>query len=117
SAIDRVRVDQLLKKEDELPAFASILLGLASGFIVTQAVQVLLKLKAGGLALALSDTAEQGPSRAAALLDAVTEQRIKTFSSEAFKPLSKKFESSTKKTRNIDGELQEQGELAYLDVL
>jgi len=123
-ALAELRVDELMKKDDDLHWVLSFALDVAGAHILGVAARALKGVKAGGLAKLTEaglDAARRGEvsdrswnSRAETLLSAVTEKRIDAYTKAGFDAGKKKLSQGVQSALNADDATDKASALSFI---
>ncbi|NVB82516.1 MAG: hypothetical protein HOV81_29320 [Kofleriaceae bacterium] len=114
-------VHELVRSDEEVGIIASLVLSVASGFVLGQAVNAIKTLRSGKLAALLADNSEEalarGTTNVQKLLGGMTDARIQTFTSMGFDQLKTATSRALKTQKNVDLHSKKESTIDYLKVL
>ncbi len=123
-ALTQLRVDELLKKEGDLPWVISLALDVATGFIMSQVTKALTKIRATGLAkieAAETDAALHGEaserSKTDKIIAGLSDKRIEKWTKTAFDAAGKKVKGVANKAKGAADASEKTEAIAFIDQL
>lgn len=120
-ALTQMRVDELLKKEDDLPWVVSLAIDVATGFILSKVTKALTKIRTDGAARVVNAEFAAGEAvdhaKADKLLAALSDKQIETWTKKAFDAAGKQVKAVGKKAMGADDKSDKAESISYIDQL
>lgn len=120
-ALEQMRVDELLKKEDDLHWVVSLAIDVATGFILGKVTKALTKIRAEGAARVMNAEFTAGESvdhaKTDKLLAALSDKAIEAWTKRAFDAAGKQVKAVGKKAVGADDKSEKAEAISFIDQL
>lgn len=120
-ALEQMRVDELLKKEEDIPWIISLALDVATGFIAGKVTKALTKLRTEGATRVLNAEFVAGEAvdhtTTDKILAGLSDKQIETWTKKAFDAAGKQVKAIGKKAQGAAGKSDKAESISFIDQL